>query len=429
VETIPLGALVGALVFLIILSAFFSASEISMMALNRYRLKHKVESGHRSAILIDKLLKKPDRLLGIILLGNNAVNVAASSISTLIALQLLGKEAAVTAAGITALLLTIVLLIFAEVTPKTLAATYPEQVAFPASFVLYWLLRVLYPLVWVVNLVSNQILRIFGAKGKAKAKSNALSSEELRVAVLETGRLIPESHQTMLLNILDLEKMTVEDVMIPRPQIAGIDIEGNWDEIVQQLGSSNYTRLPVYKGSLDKIIGTVHIRKVLNLIRMGELSKQRFEEIITEPYFIPEGTTLTTQLLNFRAVKRHHGLVVDEYGDIQGLVTLEEILEEIVGDFTSQATGLNDAYQLIENNTYVVKGNANLRDLNKQLNWNLPIKDSRTLNGLIVEYLEDIPAPGTSLRIDNYLVEILRARGATVQSAKVQELPSENTER
>lgn len=415
--------------FLIILSAFFSASEISMMALNRYRLKHKVESGHRSAILIDKLLKKPDRLLGIILLGNNAVNVAASSISTLIALQLLGKEAAVTAAGITALLLTIVLLIFAEVTPKTLAATYPEQVAFPASFVLYWLLRVLYPLVWVVNLVSNQILRIFGAKGKAKAKSNALSSEELRVAVLETGRLIPESHQTMLLNILDLEKMTVEDVMIPRPQIAGIDIEGNWDEIVQQLGSSNYTRLPVYKGSLDKIIGTVHIRKVLNLIRMGELSKQRFEEIITEPYFIPEGTTLTTQLLNFRAVKRHHGLVVDEYGDIQGLVTLEEILEEIVGDFTSQATGLNDAYQLIENNTYVVKGNANLRDLNKQLNWNLPIKDSRTLNGLIVEYLEDIPAPGTSLRIDNYLVEILRARGATVQSAKVQELPSENTER
>jgi len=416
-------------VFLIILSAFFSASEISMMALNRYRLKHKVESGHRSAILIDKLLKKPDRLLGIILLGNNAVNVAASSISTLIALQLLGKEAAVTAAGITALLLTIVLLIFAEVTPKTLAATYPEQVAFPASFVLYWLLRVLYPLVWVVNLVSNQILRIFGAKGKAKAKSNALSSEELRVAVLETGRLIPESHQTMLLNILDLEKMTVEDVMIPRPQIAGIDIEGNWDEIVQQLGSSNYTRLPVYKGSLDKIIGTVHIRKVLNLIRMGELSKQRFEEIITEPYFIPEGTTLTTQLLNFRAVKRHHGLVVDEYGDIQGLVTLEEILEEIVGDFTSQATGLNDAYQLIENNTYVVKGNANLRDLNKQLNWNLPIKDSRTLNGLIVEYLEDIPAPGTSLRIDNYLVEILRARGATVQSAKVQELPSENTER
>lgn len=390
------------------------------MAINRYRLKHLVESGHRPAILIDKLLKKPDRLLGIILLGNNAVNVAASSIATLIALQLFGKDDAVTAAGATALVLTIVLLIFAEVTPKTLAASYPERVAFPAAFILYWLLRVLYPLVWVINLASNQILRLFGVS--AKTRSNALSSDELRVAVLEAGRLIPESHQTMLLNILDLEKMTVEDVMIPRPQIVGINIDGKWDEIIRQVSSSRYTRLPVYKGTLDKVIGTVHMRKVLNLMRKGELSKEIFEKIIAEPYFIPEGTALTTQLLNFRAVKRQHGLVVDEYGDIQGLVTLEEILEEIVGDFTSQTTGLREAYHQIEKNIYIIKGNANLRDLNKQLKWNLPIKDSRTLNGLIVEYLEDIPAPGTSLRIGDYLVEILRARGATVQSAKVQQL-------
>jgi len=391
-----------------------------MMALNRYRLKHLVESGNHSAILIDKLLKQPDRLLGIILLGNNAVNVAASSITTLIALQLLGKDEAVTAAGATALILTIILLIFAEVTPKTLAASYPERVAFPAAFILYWLLRVLYPFVWVVNLASSLLLRIFGVR--TQSKSNALSSDELRVAVLEAGRLIPESHQTMLLNILDLEKMTVEDVMIPRPQIIGIDIDGSWDEIAQQVGSSRYTRLPVYKGSLDKIIGTVHMRKVLNLMRSGELNKEVFKKIITEPYFIPEGTALTTQLLNFRAVKRQHGLVVDEYGDIQGLVTLEEILEEIVGDFTSQTTGLREAYQQLEKNIYIIKGNANLRDLNKQLKWNLPIKDSRTLNGLIVEFLEDIPIPGTSLRIGNYQVEILRARGATVQSAKVQKI-------
>lgn len=389
-----------------------------MMAINRYRLKHLVESGHRPAILIDKLLKHPDRLLGIILLGNNAVNVAASSISMLIVLHFLGKDAAVAATGITALVLTIVLLIFAEVTPKTLAASYPERVAFPAAFILYWLLRILYPFVWVVNLVSNQILRIFGVR--AQSNSNALSSDELRVAVLEAGRLIPESHQTMLLNILDLEKMTVEDVMIPRPQIVGIDIDGDWDDILKQVSSSRYTRLPVYKGSLDKIIGTVHMRKVLNLIRKGKLSKDIFEKIVSEPYFIPEGTVLTTQLLNFRAVKRQHGLVVDEYGDIQGLVTLEEILEEIVGDFTSQTTSLNEAFQKTGENTYIIKGNANLRDLNKQLKWNLPTKDSRTLNGLIVEYLEDIPAPGTSLRIGDYLVEIIRARGATVQTAKVQ---------
>ena len=398
-----------------------------MMAINRYRVKHLVESGHRPAILISKLLKNPDRLLGIILLGNNAVNVAASSISMLIALHFLGEEAAVAATGITALVLTIVLLIFAEVTPKTLAASYPERVAFPAAFILYWLLRILYPFVWIVNLASNQILRIFGVR--AQSSSNALSSEELRVAVLEAGRLIPESHQTMLLNILDLEKMTVEDVMIPRPQIVGIDMEGDWDDIIEQVSSSRYTRLPVYKGSLDKIIGTVHMRKVLNLMRKGVLSKAVFEKIVAEPYFIPEGTALTTQLLNFRAVKRQHGLVVDEYGDIQGLVTLEEILEEIVGDFTSQTTSLNEAFQKTEEHTYIIKGNANLRDLNKQLNWNLPTKDSRTLNGLIVEYLEDIPTPGTSLRIGDYLVEIIRARGATVQTAKVQVLINNENEK
>ncbi len=420
-NSIPLGALFGALVFLIILSAFFSASEISMMALNRYRLRHLVESGNRGARLVNQLLEHPDRLLGIILLGNNAVNILASSVATIIAIRLYGEVAIAAAAA----LLTLLILVFAEVAPKTLAATRPERIAFPAAYVLHGLLRLLYyPMVWPVNVLSNLLLKLLGVTVQ---KSTAeLSSEELRAAVVEAGALIPESHQSMLLGILDLEKLTVEDVMIPRSQIAGINLDGDWDAIVEQISNTRYTRLPVYSGNLDNMIGMVHVRKIIHLMRHGTMDRTAFEKILLEPYFIPEGTPLTTQLINFRSSKRRRGLVVDEYGDIMGLVTLEEILEEIVGDFTSQALGNLEDMQPQEDGSYLIKGGASIRDINRKLGWSLPSKKSRTLNGLIVEYLENLPAVGTSLMLDGYMVEIVRTRGTAVQIARVR--PNGNVE-
>ncbi|MDH5633024.1 MAG: HlyC/CorC family transporter [Gammaproteobacteria bacterium] len=414
-DTVPTSALVALLILLVFLSAFFSASEISMMAINRYRLKHLAGSGNRGAARVARLLDRPDRLLGIILLGNNFVNILASSVATIIALRLYGETAIAAAAG----LLTLVILVFAEVAPKTLAAGKPEKIAFPAAMILGPLLRLLYPLVWLINLLSNWLLKLLGARHVDS--TTQLSSDELRAAVLEAGGLIPESHKSMLLAILDLEKMTVEDVMIPRGRITGLDLDDDWDDIAEQITSSRYTRLPVYRGTLDNIVGTVHLRKLIGPLKSGKLDKQGLEAIMVDPYFIPEGTPLTTQLLNFRKAKRRRGLVVDEYGDIQGLVTLEEILEEIVGDFTSQTLATPDLAQAQEDGSYLIPGTANLRDLNRQLTWNLPIGDSRTLNGLITEYLEDLPVPGTSLLISNYMVEVVQTRGPIIQVARLRE--------
>ena len=412
-DTIPTSALFIALALLIFLSAFFSASEISIMAFNRYRLRHLTESGNRGAIRVSRLLERPDRVLGIILLGNNFVNILATIIATVIALRLYG-ESALTAMSV---ILTVVILIFAEVAPKTLAASQPERIAFPASFILNGLLKILYPVVWSINLVANQMLRVFGIS--VDNRSSRLTGEELRAAVMEAGGLIPESHQNMLLAILDLEKMTVEDVMIPRGRITGIDLDEDWDDIFKQISNSRYTRLPVYRGSLENTVGTVHLRKILNVMKQGQLDRESFEKLIAKPYFIPEGTPLTTQLLNFRAEKRRRGLVVDEYGDILGLVTLEEILEEIVGDFTSQDIGFDEIAQPQEDGSYLIRGSATLRDINRRLGWGLPISESRTLNGLITEHLEDIPAQGISLMINGYMVEIMRTKGTTVQLAKL----------
>lgn len=412
-DTIPIGGLIAALIVLIFLSAFFSASEIAMMALNRYRLRHLADSGDRAALRVSKLLKRPDRLLGIILLGNNFVNILASSVVTILAIRLYGEAAIAIAAG----LLTLVILILAEVAPKTFAATRPERVAFTTSAILQALLMLLYPFVWFINLIANRLLKILGVS--ASTESNTLSSEELRAAVMESGGLIQESHQSMLLAILDLEKLTVEDVMIPRGRIVGIDLEDEWDEIEEQITNARYTRLPVYRGTLDNIVGMVHLRKVLNLMQDDRLGPESFEGLLAEPYFIPEGTPVTTQLINFRSAKRRHGLVVDEYGDILGLVTLEEILEEIVGDFTTQSIEPHDVAQLQDDGSYLIPGRANLRDINRQLGWQLPTGDSRTLNGLITEYLEDLPAQDVSLKLGSYLVEIVRTRGTTVQLARV----------
>ena len=412
---LPLSTLVGALGFFILLSAFFSAAEIGLMTLNRYRLRTLAQAGNWGAQLALRLLERPDRLLGIILLGNNFANIAASSVATLIALEVYGENAIAAAAG----LLTFVILVFAEVAPKTFAALKPERVGIPAAYVLRPLLAVFYPAVWLVNLLGNWLLRLFGISLQ-KRPTAEISAEELRVIVREADMLIPESHQDMMLAILDLEKITVEDVMVPRNRIVGVNLDAEWDDLVRALTTNPYTRMPVYRGSLDNVVGIIHARRVLNLLQEGKLDRESLNGAIVEPYFIPAGTSLTTQLLNFKQVRRRLGLVVDEYGDIQGLVTLDEILEEIVGDFTTRALGrVAEEVHAEPDGSYLVRGAMSLRDLNRRLHWDLPTEESRTLNGLIVEYLEDIPEPGTSLLVNGYMIEIVRTRGAAVDVARV----------
>jgi Mg2+/Co2+ transporter CorB len=409
------------LVVLIVLSAFFSASEIGLLTLNRYRLRALVQSGHRGAKLASRLLEQPDRLLGMILIGNNAVNIGASFVASLLTLELYGEKALAIAAAV----LTFAILVLGEVAPKTFAALHPERVAFPAAYVLTPLLQVLRPVIWLVNGLSNLLLRLFRINVRRRTPA-AVTAEELRALVREADVLIPESHQDMMLAILDLEKVTVNDVMVPRNRIRGIDLDADWDEIVKQLTSSRFTRLPLYHGNLDKVVGVVHARLVLNLMREGALDRESLLRIVADPYFIPWGTSLTTQLLNFKKIGRRMGLVVDEYGDIQGLISLDEILEEIVGEFTTRTLGKDSDIHAQPDGSYLVQGTASLRDLNRKLGWNLPTEESRTLNGLITEHLEDLPEPGTSLKLHGFTVEVLRTRGTAVAIARI--FPAERPE-
>ncbi len=411
---VPIGTLTGVLVFLIFFSGFFSAAEIGLMTVNRYRLRHLAASGHRGARLAQRLLERPDRVLGVVLLGNNFGNIAASSVATLMAVKVYG-------AGVLALvtgLLTLVILIVAEVAPKTLAALYPEPVAFGSAYVLTPLLRVIYPLVALTNFLANVLLRLFGVS-LAPRRPDQLSTEELRAVVIEAGALIPKSHQTMLLGILDLEKITVEDVMVPRREIEGLDLEADWDEILKVLSNTHYTRLPVYQGTLDNVLGMLHVRRALHLALAGRLNKDSLASAVLEPYYIPQGTPLATQLLNFKASRRHVGIVVDEYGDLMGLVTLEEILEEIVGEFTTAPPGTQEDIFPQPDGSFLINGSAAIRDVNRALGWQLPLDGPKTMNGLITEYLEDIPVPGTSLLLNGYLVDIVRTRGTAIQIARI----------
>ncbi len=413
-EGIPIGALTGSLIFLIILSAFFSASETAMMAINRYRLKHLAEAGHRGAKYARKLLENPHQLLGTILLGNNAANLTASAVATILALRVFGDiPIALITFG-----LTLIVLIFAEVAPKTVAALHPEWIAFPAAYVLYPLQKAVRPVVWVVNKASGCLLKPL--VGDKKRAADALSAEELRVAVRESGKYIQKSHQNMLLQILELEKMSADDVMVPRSEIEAIDIDDDWDAIVNQLATSHHTRLPVYKGSLDNVIGILHLRKVLHLSQTNEFNRDGMMRIMRDPYFVPASSSLTQQLLNLQEERRRLGLVVDEYGDIKGLVTLEEILEEIVGEFTDHAPRLAEDVHAQPDGSFLIRGTANIRDLNRKMNWELPIDGPKTLNGLILEYLEHIPEPGTSIRLAGYPIEIVQTRGTAVTVAKMQ---------
>lgn len=413
-DDIPLSVLFGILVFLIILSAFFSGSETGLMTLNRYRLRHLVRARHRGAVRAQKLLERPDRLIGLILLGNNFVNILASTLTAVIAVRIAGQAGLVAGAA----LLTLVILIFAEVTPKTLAALHPERVAFPAAFIYGPLLWLLYPFVWVVNIVANSILRVIGVRPEQGA-TNTLSQEELRTVVLEAGAMIPKRHQDMLLNIIDLEKVTVEDIMVPRKEINGIDLDEEWNTIMRQIISSQYTRLPVYRGSIDHVIGFIHLRKILPLLKLDELDKEALEKSIREPLFIPENTPLNRQLLNFQRERRRVGLVVDEYGDIQGLVTLEDILEEVVGEFTTDPSTSSKDIMPQEDGSYLVNGTVTIRELNRALHTEFPTDGPKTLNGLVLEYLEDIPQPATSLLLSGYPVDIVQTQGTLIKTLRL----------
>jgi Mg2+/Co2+ transporter CorB len=408
--------LFAALAGLLILAAFFAGSETALMSVNRYRLRHGASEGRRGARLAEALLARPDRLIGLILFLSTIVNVATPILVGFIALRV-GGEFLV---AFSAALLAFVLLIFCEVAPKTYGALHPERLALPAAYIYTPLLFVLYPFVWFTNLLANGVLRLFGVSQRVAA--NSLSSEELRTVVAEAGAMIPRRHQQMLVSILDLENATVEDIMVPRNEIIGIDTDDDWDRIMEQLRQSQHTRLPVYQGEIDRIIGLLHMKQVVHELARGHLDLDALTAAAQarEPYFVPSGTTLNTQLLNFQRNKRRMAFVVDEYGDIQGLVTIEDILEEIVGEFTSDpATMMHKDVHAEADGSFVASASATIRALNRSMRWNLPTDGPKTLNGLIVEFLETIPEPGTTLKMAEYMLEVLQTGDNAIKTVRI----------
>ncbi|HVL00478.1 MAG TPA: HlyC/CorC family transporter [Dongiaceae bacterium] len=414
-DEIPLSVLWIALGVMMLLSAFFASSETGMLSLNRYRLRHLVKKKQRGAALVEKLLSRPDRLIGMILISNNFVNTFAAAIATIIAIRLWGENSIALASAV----LTLVMLVFSEVTPKTLAALRPERVAFTTVYLLQPLLKLLHPLVWLVNVVCNGLLRVMGVSPD-ESGMNHLSREELRTLVNESGAGLAKRHKTMLLSILDLEDVTVDDIMIPKHEVMGIDLEEDLDEIIKYLRSAQHTRLPVYKSDLNSPVGVLHLRKISRLLMDNELNKAKILQQAVEPYFVPEGTPLHVQLVNFQKAKRRMGFIVDEYGDVQGIVTLEDILEEIVGEFTTDfaASSSQDIHPQ-EDGSYIIDGLATIRDINKGLKWHLPSKGPKTLNGLITEHLEHIPEHNLCVKIGPYLIETIQIKDNLVKTARV----------
>lgn len=409
----PLEILFGALLVLVILSGFFSSSETAMMSLNRYRLRHLANTGNRGAKRASEMLQRPDKLLGLILIGNNLVNNAAAALAGIIAYNLYGDAAV----AIATLILTLVMLIFAEVTPKTIAAYRPEGVAFPATLILKPLMFVLYPAVWLINAISGVLVRLFGIN-PAKARSDALSADELRTLVGTTSHRIPDKNQGMLLNILDLDNVTVDEIMVPRNEVYGIDLGASDEVITQEILSSNYTRLPVFEDDINNIVGILHLRNSPRLFYNTPFNRNKLKQLLHEPYFIPENTPLHVQLHNFQKAKRRIGVVVDEYGAVMGLVTLEDILEEIVGEFTSDIADSIEDIVPQEDGSYVIDCAATVREINKALGWKLPTTGPRTLNGLLLEVLESIPESNVGLSIGDYHFEITQLGENRILSAR-----------
>ena len=412
-DDVPLAGLISLLVLLLLLSAFFSGSETALMSLNRYQLRHKARQGHRGARLADRLLQRPDRLIGLILLGNNLVNFSLASLVAVIALEIGGQPAV----ALGAVILTLVVLIFSEAAPKTLAALRPERLAFPAAVIYYPLLKVTYPIVWLTNAASNGVLYLLGVRD-SNNDLHSLTREELRTVVHEAGARISSRYREMLISILDLEKVTVDDVMVPHNEIIGIDLEDQNVDIESIISGSQHTRLPVYRDTIDQVVGILHLRKLANLAQL-DLDKEKLLRLLSEPYFVPEGTPLSTQLVQFQRRRERIALVVDEYGDIQGIVTLEDILEEIVGEFTTDPA--DDVDDVVDEgaDSFLVDATANIRELNRSQDWELPTDGPKTLNGLIVELLETIPKPSTCLKVNGYPIEIIESDDNRIRSVRI----------
>lgn len=428
-DSISTSTLFWVLAALLLTSAFFSASETAMMAINRYRLRHAADSGVRGAMRAQALLDKTDKLLGVILLGNNLVNSACGTLSAVLAIRLFGAGEIVLFTA--TLLLTFLILVFSEVTPKVLGASFPERVAYPASLVLTPLLKLAYPVVWFVNLFVHGILRLLRIRQPEPGQKNSLDLKELRTIVLESSGRLPREHHRILMNLLNLEDITVDDVMTPRSQIEAIDIEDDLERMRQQISTSHHTRLVVHAGSSDNLLGVLHVRRVLYALTGEDLDPETLKENLEDPYFVPAGTPLFTQLRNFQSGRRRLALVVDEYGELQGLVTLEDLLEELVGEFTTHAPSDSGYLRREEDGSWLVEGSVLLRHLNRKLGLALPLDGPKTLNGLLLEHFEDIPEAGVSLKLGDVPVEIVQTQDRAVKMARIYvptatEVPSEH---
>lgn len=400
--------------FLVLSSAFFSCSETALMAVNRYRMRHKARMKKRYAMRILKLLKRPDRLLGAILIGNTFATVLASSLTTIVALHFWGEDATLLAA----VLLTFILLIFAEIAPKTLAAIYPDRVARWVAYPIQILLTLFYPAVWFANVITNGLLRVLRVRVTHYA-FEPLSREELRSVVYDTTGKISRQYQNMLLSILDLSKLTVDDVMVPRHEIAGIDIEQSWDEIVKQIYTFHQDWVPFYRENVNQIIGVLYMHEIIHAVLAKKiLDKAVLQQFLQVPYFVPAGTPLNVQLAYFQQSHDKVGFVVDEYGEIQGLLTLNDILEEIVGDFKTNLTS-SKRIEWQEDGSYLVDGSLTVREFNRITEWELPLHGPRTINGLIVESLEAMPHTGTAILIGGYPLEIIQVKEHRVKQARI----------
>jgi Mg2+/Co2+ transporter CorB len=413
----PTTALLFALLFLLVIIAFSSGTEVAMLSVNRYRVKHRAQQGQSTAKVLERLLQKPDDWLGANLVILAAASVFASAIATILA-QRTGHSYAV---PVTGFVLTVVVIVFCELAPKIYAATYPEAVALSAARIYRALVLIARPVLWLTNKLAYGVLRIFGV-GKTSRANHALSSEELRTVVAEAGPMIPARHRQMLLSILDLGQVTVNDIMIPRQEISAIDVQENWDDILDQLRQTPHTRLPVYDGELDKLLGILHMKRVAHELARGTLTREKLIEVASsrEPYFVPESTALTVQLTQFQRNRRRLAFVVNEYGDIEGLVTLEDILEEIVGEFTTDpATVMHKDIHAERPGVFIVNASATIRALNRALQWHLPTDGPKTINGLLLEQLETIPNPGTALKVGDYQFEVLQIADNAIRTVRV----------
>lgn len=421
-DHVSTSTLIIILVIMVVVSAYFSASETGMMTLNRYRLRHLSKQGNRAARRVEKLLRRPDRLISLVLIGNNLVNILASALATIVGIRLYGNAGVAIATGV----LTFVVLIFAEVMPKTITALYPERVAFPSSVLLAPLQKIMLPLVWLLNTITRGLMRMCGIRGNVHS-SDAVSKDELRSIVNESHSQISRRNQDMLISVLDLEKVTVSDIMVPRNEVVGIDINDDWKSIMRQLTHSPHGRIVLYRQSLDDAIGMLRVREAYRLMtEKKEFNKENLLRAADEIYFIPEGTPLNVQLVKFQRNKEKVGMIVDEYGDIQGLVTVEDILEEIVGDFTtSMSPSLAEEVNPQSDGSVLIDGSANVRELNKAFNWSLPI-EARTINGMLLEELEEIPQVNAQVHVGNYLIDVLDVQENMIKRVRVTPIQPDN---